>query len=229
MGDVNPLDDDSIDDPSNVVIKVRLTTSSPTLSLSNPDPGNFCLILSLRIFHSPYAKKAITICRDGSAYSNPTNWNAFRLVCLTEEGKDLAVPSFGAQRNRQIPSTENKDLKEMRHFISIPASRPIEIEHAATLDQMLRNSRRRVDDLKPGMRYRVWMKDDFLHSRYSYWGDLEDELRGKKLSDGRAEGVDGDGEKYVGLESDGWVLRVAAGVDIRGNVGKHGPVFELVE
>ncbi len=77
------------------------------------------------------------------------------------------------------------------------------------------------------MKYRVWTDEQILNDiGASYWGALDGELKDKKLSDKR-EDLTSQEDREV-LEADNWVLD-QGGVIVIGNVGSHGPVFELVE
>jgi hypothetical protein len=92
------------------------------------------------------------------------------------------------------------------------------------------------EDLKPGMKYRVWTKQDMLDvvGRESYWGDIAGDLKDKKLSQYSPFEYDGspaDPLNYTAevIAGDGWEHQWSRTPVIRGNVGKFGPVFEFVE
>lgn len=119
-----------------------------------------------------------------------------------------------------------RDLKEVENFASIPASGTIQIGHALPLEEIVGRGDRDIESMHPGIRYRVWMKQAFLDSLgYWYWGCLDGDLKDKKLSD-CLEIQTSDCET---LESDDWALRIGDRMEVRGNVGVHGPEFELVE
>lgn len=224
-GDQNPLDDNSVEHPDAVILKIKISTSSPILSISNPDP-NFRVLLSIRIFYSPRPDSPITISTDRSALHVNSFTRSCRLLCTTDEVKSLNLSTSLVPKFIRI-ETENVDLKEIVDFITIPASGSVLIEHVLPLEEMLRRSRFRVEDLKPGMRYRVQMHQRFLQNiTYAYWGDLEGDLKDKGLSNRSESERDSDGSPYLVLESD-WALQ-GPKVAVRGNVGKHGPEFELV-
>ncbi|KAG9224683.1 hypothetical protein CCMSSC00406_0002166 [Pleurotus cornucopiae] len=232
-GDVNPLDDDSLDDAGSdtVILKVEITTSSPTLSLSNPD-DNFRLILSVRVFASPRASAPITIATGRTALDVDSYIRgAFRLECITDPSKSIAL-STTTQPHYARTETANKDLEEIEwlKFVTVPPKNAgvLLIEHPLPLERMLsREPTVKCEDLTPGLKYRVWTDERILNDvATSYWGGLDGELKDKKLSDKREdETLQLDREA---LEADNWVLD-QGGVIVRGNVGKHGPVFELVE
>jgi hypothetical protein len=97
-------------------------------------------------------------------------------------------------------------------FVMIPASGSIRVEHPLSLEQILReNLTVRREELKVGMKYRVWMRHSLLCSagRYSYWGDMEVELKDQKLSsyspnESPAEEV---GYSAEVIAADGWTIK----------------------
>ncbi|KAJ6465489.1 hypothetical protein C8R47DRAFT_1224362 [Mycena vitilis] len=239
-GEVNPLDDNDIPDPENVILKVTLTTSSPTLSLSNPDP-TFRLLFDMEIFHSPQPNSALTVSTGRSTLdSTLVYWlGGLRLSCMTEGPPYLLTHTGTTHYVRQ--DFRNKDLLrdpefDWMNFITIPASGSTRLELPLPLEEILSETHTvKHEDLKPGMRYRVWMKQDVLSAigRYSYWGDLAKELQDKKLSSYpfKHDGSPADPSDYTAdvVAADGWALKQFGGIWIRGNVGKFGPVIEFVE
>ncbi|KAF4571493.1 hypothetical protein EYR36_008831 [Pleurotus pulmonarius] len=167
-GDVNPLDDDSIDDAGSetVIPRTEITTSSPTLSLSNPD-DNFCLILSLRVFASPRASAPITIATGRSALDADSYIRgALRLECITDPSKSIAL-STTTQSHYVRTATENKDLKEIEwlKFATVPPKDTgvVRIEHRFPLERMLgREPTVKREDLRPGMNIRGFTSTFFL-------------------------------------------------------------------
>ncbi|KAJ7245718.1 hypothetical protein C8J57DRAFT_1361542, partial [Mycena rebaudengoi] len=243
VGENNPLDDCDIRNQEDIILKVRLTTSSPTYSLTNPDP-NFRLILDVETFYSPQPNSALTMSTGRSALDVGSPYFAgvpgsFHLVCTTEGPKKLML-TFQAHPNYIRHNPINKDLLrdpefDYLQFITIPASGSIRIEHPLSLEQiLLENPTVKREELKAGMKYRVWMSNTFLSSagRYSYWGDIEVELKDKKLSSYSP--LNGDGSPAEQLEygadviaADGWALNQHRSPGMRGNVGRFGPVFEF--
>ncbi|KAJ7455818.1 hypothetical protein FB451DRAFT_1515549 [Mycena latifolia] len=239
VGDISPLDDNEIPNPADVILKVALTTSAPTLSLSKPDPS-FLLILNVEIFHSPQPNRAITVSTGRSAMDSVFTYvlGGFGLVSTTD-GPYLLGRTMSPNYARQ--DFENKDLLRDPHFswlkfITIPASGSVRVELPLQLERILLQSPGVNDeDLKPGMKYRVWMKQGMLSKvgTYSYWGDLAGDLKDKKLSkyspsnhDGsRAEQLDYAAEV---IAEDGWALQRSRSPVIRGNVGRFGPVVRVI-
>lgn len=229
VGEQNPLENNDIRNPATIIIKAKLTTSSTTLSLSNPDP-DFRLIVSLETFHSPRPELPITISTGRSAIGRNAYTMGCILVGISEKAMPLRLCVTDCPHYAYEP-TENRDLNEIGgiDFITIPASGHRRLELPLPLEQMLEVGNRSVEDLIPGMRYRVWMKHEWLdHAPYSYWGDVEGDLKDKKFSNQFEPKHNKEQVDYQVLESDGWVLR-APKVHFRGNVGHHGPVFEFVE
>ncbi|KAJ6595109.1 hypothetical protein DFH09DRAFT_1136184 [Mycena vulgaris] len=241
VGEVNPLENNEILDAQDVILKVNLTTSSPILSLSNPDPF-FRLLLDVEIFHSPQPNSALTISTGRSALDNLRTWSlgGFRLICLTEGPQclltNIAIPHYVRQ------DEQNKDLLrdpgfEWLKFITVPAAGSIRVELPLPLEKiLLETSTIKDNDLKPGMKYKVWMNDDLLWrlGDYNYWGDLAGDLKDKKLSSYRPD-PDGSPAEHPSnyaadvLAENGWALQRSGGPEIRGNVGRFGPVIEFVE
>ncbi|KAJ6560010.1 hypothetical protein B0H19DRAFT_1069718 [Mycena capillaripes] len=240
VGDVNPLDDSEVRDPDDVVMKVTLTTSSPTLSLSNPDPF-FRLLFDLEIFHSPRPNSALTVSTgrsalDASAYS----LGAIRLYSMAAGQPYLLTPGGFPHYARQ--DEQNKDLLrdpdfDWLKFITVPASGSIRVEIPFPLEKILRSTNGvNEEDLKPGMKYRVWMRSTFLGhlGLYNYWGDLARDLKDKKLSSYSPFEPDSspaeDSADYAAevVAGDGWALRRFEGIGIRGNVGRFGPLMTKV-
>ncbi|KAJ6560085.1 hypothetical protein B0H19DRAFT_1069784 [Mycena capillaripes] len=241
LGDANPLDDNEIPDPERVILKVTLTTSSPTLSLSNPDPF-FRLLLDVEIFHSPRPNSALTISTGRSAVDvRAYSRGAICLYGTTEGQPSLLIP------HRPCPhymrqDVQNKDLLrdpefEWLKFITVPASGSVRVEIPLPLETILRRAAE-VDeeDLKPGMKYSVWMKSSFLGhlGRYTYWGDLAQDLKHKKLSSYRPNPDGSPAENssdYAAdvVAADGSALQRYGRLVTRGNVGRFGPTIEFVE
>ncbi|KAJ7211103.1 hypothetical protein C8J57DRAFT_1605991 [Mycena rebaudengoi] len=98
---------------------------------------------------------------------------------LEQAVKDAATLAHEAQ---SIQRTEFDHLQ----FVTIPASGSIRIEHPLSLKDILRKNPtvKFHEELKVRRKYRVWMTHSLLCSagRYSYWGDIEVELKDKKLS-----------------------------------------------
>lgn len=64
-----------------------------------------------------------------------------------------------------------------------------------------------------------------------YWGDLEGDLKGKKLSIWSSIEQNEESFDCAVIKSDGFALdlQIPNVVEIRANFGKHGPEIELVE
>ncbi|KAJ7211099.1 hypothetical protein C8J57DRAFT_1256854 [Mycena rebaudengoi] len=207
VGEDNPLDDCNIKNQENVILKVRLTTSAPTLSLSHPDP-NFHLILDVETFYSPQPNSALTISTGRSVLDTASPYfagvpGAFHLVCIAEGPAKLML-TLQAHPNYVRHDPINKDLLRDPEF-----------------DHLHPTVKR--EELKMGMKYRVWMSHSLLCSarRYSYWGDMEVELKDKKLSSYSPDESPAEELGYSAevIEVDGWRWRDNEEVETGGNVG----------
>ncbi|KAJ7135521.1 hypothetical protein C8R46DRAFT_1322683 [Mycena filopes] len=244
LGESNPLDNDEIPNAGRVILKVTLSTSARTLSLSTPDPF-FRLFADVEIFHSPRPESAITISTGGSALDNALaiTLGAFHLESMTSPvGKGPLLLTDKARLKFRRRDFKNKDLlrdPEFRFgFITVPAYGSARVELPLSLERILQGTTDgNVEDLKAGMTYRVWMKNDMLSKvgEYVYWGDLASDLKEKKLSnyqalEGNQPEASSSGYLAEVIAGDGWALRALIGtLEKRGNVGRFGPVIEFVE
>ncbi|KAJ7681928.1 hypothetical protein DFH06DRAFT_1289614 [Mycena polygramma] len=237
-GDHNPLDDNEIRGPENIILKVTLTTSSPTLSISNPDP-TFRLFFDVAIFYTPHPDSPLTISTGRSTLDVMAYWLGGIHLLRIAEGPQFVLKNTGIA-HPQLMNFRNKDLLRdpefhWMKFITIPASGSTRVE--LPLRFMLSDSHTvKREDLKPGMKYRVCTKNEFLTNlgSYSYSGDLAGDLKDKKLSNYPFEqdGSPSDPSDYLAdvVAGEGWALQCQDGyLDVRGNVGKFGPVIEFVE
>ncbi|RDB23908.1 hypothetical protein Hypma_009486 [Hypsizygus marmoreus] len=234
IGADNPLDSDHYERSDAVILGVKLSTSSSTLSVSKPDP-HFHLVLTVSFLHSPRPNSSFTI-STGRSVLDPDfdTRGAFRLVCEADEKQSLRL-SPETEPHYAYQPTENRDLKtiEWLKFITIPASGTVQIELPLPLERILRaNDDVKREDMKPGTKYRVWMKQALLHFPYSYWGNLGGDLKDKKLSDRMSPETgklsEAEEDECKALERKGWVFDQGR-VQALGNVGRHGPEFVLEE
>jgi hypothetical protein len=195
----------------------------------------------MEIFHSPRPNRAVTVSTGRSALDVVFAYSrgAFFLVSLTD-GPGLLTQRMSVNHVRQ--DFENKDLLRdpdfsWLKFKTIPASGSARVELPLPLERILLHTPNVNDeDLKPWMKYHVWMKQDMLDvvGRESYWGDIAGDLKDKKLSQYSPFEYDGspaDPLNYTAevIAGDGWEHQWSRTPVIRGNVGKFGPVFEFVE
>ncbi|KAJ7167883.1 hypothetical protein C8R46DRAFT_1218799 [Mycena filopes] len=160
-------------------------------------------------------------------------------------GKGPMLLTKAYRRRIRHQKSENRDLLRDPDFsglgfIPVPASGSTRGEIPLPLDKILQQTEfldGEAGNLKAGMRYRVWMKNDLLCvGGDSYLGDLAGELKDKKLSSYGRLGDDDDdyGEYLLGfaaevLAGDGWALQLPLMPETRGNVGRFGPVIEFVD
>ena len=199
------------------VIAVSLSTSSPTCPLTVNDGSNppFQIVLFLRIEHTTQPDRAITISTRGTVFkpSNPDAGidtlalNTFSVLTSTSDpNRYISLGNFKPHYARSSP-----DLKERKgvHLLTIPANGEVQVRHDMPISRMLELEERwKADDLKPGESFRFRINPDYLGCIWWCWGDLDGDLKDKRLS-AWEEGLNlARGEKPTPqqVEDEGWVL-----------------------
>ncbi|KAJ6465495.1 hypothetical protein C8R47DRAFT_1079278 [Mycena vitilis] len=242
---VNPLDDNDVPDRENVILKVKLTTSSSTLSGA--------MIIPWEVesgVRKPWEQKNGSGKTQNLAENlHPTSKGIIMAPTLSLSNPDLPAhfrcrdilfPKPGFRPDNDGPSSlltksgpvtymlqniRNKDLLRdpdfaWMNFITIPASgsRSTRVELPLQLEFILSETHTvKTEDLSPGMKFTVWMgEEDKKLSNYPFERDGSP----ANPSDYTEDIVCGDG----------WALQWQGGyLDVRGNVGKFGPVIKFVE
>ena len=203
------------------VIAVSLSTSSPTCCLNAEEESDspFQIILALRLEDSTQPGRAITIATRGTVFepSDPDAGidtlalNTFS--ALTSVNDSSRFIRLGNLKPHYARSSKEKtpDLKERYgvHLLTIPADGEVQVKHDMPISRMLkRDGRWTKDDLEPGESYRFHVNPDYLGSAWWCWGDLEGDLKDKKLSAWQ-EGINSSrAEKPTAeqVESEDWIL-----------------------
>ncbi|KAI1780709.1 hypothetical protein F4818DRAFT_14440 [Hypoxylon cercidicola] len=170
-------------------IAVKLTTT-PRLSLCD-DNATLDLTICLRIASSAQEGRPLTLCVDDSV---------FEVYDPQKGGMDMpSRGAFGAIRNAD-PSrsgislghfkvnkgsrTESPDLRDRGcRFITIPGDGSwAEVKHKISWDRMFKYEEKLArTDLQPGERFEISINNGYLGTLWWCWGDLEGELKRKKL------------------------------------------------
>lgn len=177
------------------VIGVSLSTSSPTCQLHTTDKSEppFQIILTLRLEHTTQPGRPITICTQGT-------------VCASSDGNGgldtLALGTFSHLISNSDPQkrinlghlkphyahrtdSKSSNLRERDwlNFLTIPADGEVLVRHDMPISRMLKyEDRLGRNDLKPGESYHFHINPDYLGTTWWCWGDLESDLKDKKLS-----------------------------------------------
>lgn len=203
------------------VIAVNLSTSSPTCPRNADDKSDppFQIVLSLRIEDSTQPDRAITISTKGTIFepSDPDAGidtlalNTFSALTSTSN-PDRSI-HLGNLKPHYARSSKPKplDLKEREgvHLLTIPANGEVQVRHDLPITRILsRDGRWNADDLKPGESFRFHMNPDYLGCTWWCWGDLDGDLKDKRLS-AWEEGLNLSGgvkPTPQQVEDEGWVL-----------------------
>lgn len=180
-------------------IAVRLSTSSPTCFVDPNEEGSdhpFQIVLSLRIKFSTQPGRAITILTRHSVFEQSEPGAGFDILsrntftALTSTTDSSRSIHLGNLMPHYVWSSQAKplDLKERYggegELLTIPADgTEVQIRHDMPISRiLLREPSWSRDDLRSGESFRFRMNPAYLVTSWWCWGDLEGELKGKKLS-----------------------------------------------
>ncbi|KAI0384096.1 hypothetical protein F5Y04DRAFT_235712 [Hypomontagnella monticulosa] len=171
-------------------IAVNLTTTTPQLSLSDEN-ATLDLKLSLRITSSKQEGRPVTLCVDKSV---------FQVSDPGEGGMDMfSRGAFGIIRNADLSRRgislgyfkvhearrdDSSDLRELGYrFITVPGDgSSVEVTHRLSWERIFRYEEKRTKaDLEPGEKFEMSINRGYLGTIWWCWGDLEGDLKGKKL------------------------------------------------
>ncbi|KAI1809592.1 hypothetical protein GGS20DRAFT_274405 [Poronia punctata] len=179
-------------DPADMQAKINVALSaSPTISLSNP-AAELRLTLELSIASSVNEGQPITFMVEKTVFE------------VTEEGEGgmdiFSLGAFGALRSAThdttkaislghfkvhgVPTSDSPDLRERGHrFVTIPGDgSTVTVTHTLNWERIFRyEEKRSKGDLVPGERFHIGIRKDYLGTMWWCWGDLETDLKDKKL------------------------------------------------
>lgn len=173
------------------VIAVSASPSSPTFSINNQQ--DFQLRISLRIAETTRPGQAITIITTGTVFVplNPVG----QVDTLSRGTVSLAAvePPEGSRRyihlgnfrtNDRRPDSPSPDLKERPwvHLLTIPAQGSAEIAHNLTISRIFRHEERLTKEDVVGESWRFKLNDGYVGTSWWCWGDLEGDLKEKRLA-----------------------------------------------
>ncbi|KAI4160836.1 MAG: hypothetical protein LQ342_005361 [Letrouitia transgressa] len=182
-------------DRRKAVVNVSTTTSSPTLSLSAAEgfSPTFQIVITLSIGETSQPGRAITICTYGSVFNPSSPDDGLDTLALgtigdvhssvdTEKRISLGnlKPHFAHGADVKSPDLKQR---EWLRFITIPAEGHVQITHNMPIDRMFKyEDRLTKNDLQPGETYRFHLNSGYVGSSWWCWGDLDTDLKDKKLS-----------------------------------------------
>ncbi|KAL8669026.1 MAG: hypothetical protein Q9168_006367 [Polycauliona sp. 1 TL-2023] len=203
------------------IVAVTVSTSSHSCSLNAPEDSTapFQIILALHLENSTQPGRPITICTKGTVFAPSHPDGGLDTLALGTVGP-LISSSDPKQRINlgqfkphylKPPGPPSANLKDRDglHFLTIPADGVVEVRHDLPISRILRyEDTLTKDDLKVGEKYYFSISPGYLGTSWWCWGDLEDDLKGKKLSAWQAginfEKAGKPTEEQI--EKEGWVL-----------------------
>ncbi|KAF4541064.1 hypothetical protein BFW01_g3262 [Lasiodiplodia theobromae] len=200
-------------------IAVSASPSSPTLSINN-NQQDFQLRISLRIAETTRPGQAITISTNGTVFAplNPAGQvdtlsrGTVSLAAVVEppvEGnlrRYIQLGNFKTHEARR--ESPPADLKERPwvHLLTIPAEGSVEVAHDLPVSRIFRHEEKLTKEDVVGESWRFRLNDGYVGTTWWCWGDLEGDLKEKRLSpwhEGMLSRSYGEPKPDV---DDGWVL-----------------------
>lgn len=207
-------------------LHITLTTSSPTISLSQRSSSTpFQLVTTARIVSSSKESSPITMCTNKSVLDNGNHAQhdglfigAFAMESLSDPKRRIQLRFLGYPNYCRPPDTPNLREWPSRRFETVPAKGQgvLIVKHDLPLERMFKyESTLTPADIKPGEKFHVSMSTLRL-GWVSWWafGDLEGDLKEKKfakwqLPDEKGEMTDVSGDENPDIdrmEAEGWVF-----------------------
>ncbi|KAL8915757.1 MAG: hypothetical protein Q9172_006691 [Xanthocarpia lactea] len=203
------------------VVAISLSTSPPTCSLGAAEGSTppFRIVLTLRLDHSTQPGRPITICTRGTVFAPSYEGGGLDTLALGTVGplisnsdpqKQISLGYFKPHYAHAAgpPSANLKD-RDWLDFLTIPAEGAVQVRHDLPISRMFQyEDRLTKDDLKAGDTYHFSINTGYLGTSWWCWGDLDGDLKEKKLSAWQ-EGINFEkAEKPTPeqVEKEGWVL-----------------------
>ncbi|USW53398.1 hypothetical protein Slin15195_G067170 [Septoria linicola] len=173
------------------VLGISIAPSFRTLSISNNDSPleDFHILITLRIIYSKQPSKAITIRTNNSVFapSGPADeydtLSKGTVALSSSPDRHINLGRFISHTARPS-SPPSRDLKERpgTHLLTIPAQGEFVVKHAVPLARIFKfEERLKPEDLVDEV-WKFQLRDGFVGTSWWCWGDLEGELKEKRLS-----------------------------------------------
>ncbi|KAI1174206.1 hypothetical protein F4777DRAFT_408331 [Nemania sp. FL0916] len=180
-------------DPADVKAKVKVGLSaSPSISLSDP-AAELRLTLNIRMESSVNQGQPITFMVDNTVFEVHEDGDGggmdifsrggFGSLRSTSQEPNKSI-SLGLFRVNGRPKSESPDLRERGcRFVTVPGDGScVAVTHTLDWSRIFKyEDRRTKDDLVPGERFEIGMGKGSFGSMWWCWGDLETDLKDKKL------------------------------------------------
>ncbi|KAI3337148.1 hypothetical protein HD806DRAFT_29219 [Xylariaceae sp. AK1471] len=229
--------------PADMQAKINVALSaSPAISLSDP-AAELRLTLELCIDSSVKEGQPITFMVEKTVFEvhdeveggmDIFSLGAFGGLRSTTQDTDTTKNiSLGAFRVNGRLKSDSLDLKERGHrFITIPGDEStVTVTHTLNWERIFKyEGKHAKDDLVPGEKFDIGTRKDYLGTMWWCWGDLETDLKDKKLHVWHPGPFAGDKPNDDFVWEGNWVLGEAPMLLDWQDVTKDGRAsFEVVE
>ncbi|KAL8883304.1 MAG: hypothetical protein Q9192_007267, partial [Flavoplaca navasiana] len=177
------------------VVAATLSTSSPTFSLSAEDSSApLQIIITLRLENSTQPGRAITIRTGGTVFAPPPEGGGLDTLALGTFGPLISNSdperriNLGQLKPHHLhtgegPPSPNLKEREGIQFLTIPADGSAQVRHDLPISRIFEyEGTLTKEDLKPGDVYHLGINSGYLGTTWWCWGDMEGDLKDKKLS-----------------------------------------------
>lgn len=170
-------------------IAVTLTTSSATFSVSpSSHLSPFRLFIKLSVIQSMQPNQPITIIINDTIYDSSRDFivgalGAFGrgLISTSDPERIISLGGIKIHYSNENAGAPNL-LDRGAQFITIPGNgEETIITHEISHDRLFKYSSLSLEDIKPGETFKIHVNKRRMESDWWCWGDLEDDLKGKKL------------------------------------------------
>ncbi|KAI8635565.1 hypothetical protein F5Y19DRAFT_408314 [Xylariaceae sp. FL1651] len=204
-------------DPADIQAKINVALSiSPTISLGDP-AAELHLTLKLSLDSSIKVEKPITFMVEKTVFEvydekeggmdifSRRAFGGFRST-TQDAAKNISLGHFKVNSR---PKSDSLDLKERGHrFITVPEDGSIvTVTHKLNWERIFKYEEKRAKgDLVPGESFEIAIQKDYLGTMWWCWGDLETDLKDKKLHIWHAGPFAGEKPDDDFVQKGNWVL-----------------------
>lgn len=199
------------------IIGVSLTAhpTSVSVSLETKEPI-LQLVVGLRVIESTQPEKAITVCRSGTILAHEDGVDILAqgalgagLISTSDESRIISLGRLKVHNARSekddSPNLMDRDLE----FVTVPADgTEVTITHDLSDNRLFEHSEIKRGEIRPGETFKMHMDSKYVGTMWWCWGDVNGDLKGKKLHAWQ-KGINlGDATKPSQEEigKEGWVL-----------------------